>query len=135
MKDVFNLLLILLGATIFTNCADAKNEELAENSKLWEFISETEMPVGSTNNQSDAFITKYIRYRERGNSSDNYILMEGWENGWGFYFWRNKKWVSFSKSNSLSATTTHAYAKAITLYDLDAHACCACLPPLRNMIM
>lgn len=93
----FNILFCFAG---LTSCSAAQSEEVVKSTQLWQFISESEMPKNSVS-ESDAFLVKYIRYQEKNSSSEEYILMEAWENGWNFYIWKNQKWISISTANEV----------------------------------
>lgn len=100
MKYIKQLLMVLFLSTISINCFAENTDKTYEQVTLWQFVSVSEMPTGSILD-SDAFLTKYVKYRGKKSSLDKYILMEGWENGWQFFSWENEKWTSFATSQEM----------------------------------
>ena len=91
-------LFILTCLLLAMNSSAEETENKTQDTKIWQFISEAEMPPNSIV-ESDAFLTKYIRYRGINELNEKYIVMEGWENGWHYYIWNNEKWDSITNVN------------------------------------
>jgi len=94
-KSIFSFIC----AIFFVNCTAAYSDDKSPKYEAtWQFISKSEIPPESLG-ESDAFLTRYIMYRDRGALTPKYILMEGWENGWDYSFWTNGRWETTTETN------------------------------------
>ena len=80
--------------------AIAEPQTQTKQSKSWEFIEASKIP-GGKNTSEEAFLTKSVKVNRGSGLPPIYILMEGWESGWDYYFTTDGNWKELSQSNEI----------------------------------
>ena len=111
------LVLPILLLCVFSPAASKPNQNNhIEHS--WAFINPSEIPSYKSNH-SDAFLTKAIRLNRGSDYSPIYMIMEGWENGWHYYYLKNEIWKEIgSKTQVMSSEFSFGHFDEDNIPDL-----------------